>query len=328
MENTKSLIARFWPTGTLFIIGFILIIYIAFGLVYFQQSPKQGELNTQINQLNIILSRPPTSGEAVQAEYDKVTGNLTPRAAIATIATLVSIAEQGGIDVSDESGKLHIPPAAFSQEKVGGNTYQLMSFKGILVQGAYENVMAFISNLESGTTPGTQTMVVKRVAFNKVEFTFTGVEGDRRAEFRNVASAVADMMNDNGLSKITNPISSAGGVATNLMGDKPDTAGIAEGFPDITTTIAEKGYSGNATPRGGYVLYKHDKVSTGNATQYQTVDYFSTLTTKYYYTCEADGTVRQWDGQSLTRAKEYVGSEKSTMETKILVDVDIYSKPK
>lgn len=326
MENTKSFIARFWPTGTLFIIGFILIIYIAFGLVYLQQSPKQAQLDTQINQLKIILSRPPASGEEVQAAYDKATSNLTAKTDEDVIAKLVSIAEQSGIDVSDQSGKLRIPSAAYSQEKVGGNTYQLMSFKNMQVQGSYDNVMAFISNLESGAI--LDTLVVKRVSLNEVEFTFTGVEGDRRAEFRNVASAVLNMMTNNGLSKIPNPMSVAGGLATNFMGDNPDTTPLLEGFPDIITTIAEKAYSGNGTPRGGYVLYKHDKISTTNTSQYQTVSYFSTLTTKYYYTCEADGTVRQWDGSNLVRAKEYVGSEESIMETRILVDVDIYSKSK
>jgi len=326
MESTKSLIARFWPTGAVIIIGFIVIIYIAIGLVYLQQNSKQKELNTQIVQLSTVLARPLASGEELQAKYDEVNSLLTPMTDSAAIAMLVSIAEQSGIDISNESGKLRIPSATFSQEKVGGNTYQLMCFKNVTVQGSYDNVMAFIPNLDSGATK--ETMVLKRIAINKVEFTFTGVEGDRRAEFRDVTSAVLNMMNANGLVKIPHPMSSAQGVAINLMGDDPDTPGIFEGFPDITTTIVEKGYTGNATPRGGYVLYKHDKISTDDPTQYQTVSYFSTLTTKYYYTCEADGTVRQWDSSNVARAKEYVGSEESIMETKITVDIDIYSKPK
>ena len=326
MENTKTLITRFWPTGVLLIMGFIVIIYIALGLVYFQQNSKQKELDRQILQLDTVLARPLGSAEEVQQKYDEVNRLLAPMSDSDAIAMLVSIAEQSGIDISDESGKLRIPSAAFSQEKIGGNTYQLMCFRNVYVQGSYDNVMAFISNLDSGATK--ETMVLKRVSTSKVEFTFTGVEGDRRAEFRNVASAVLDMMNDNGLLKIPNPMSSADGTATNLMGDNPDTPGMVEGFPDIITTAAEKGYSSNATPRGGYVLYMHDKISMDDTTRYQTVNYFSTFTTKYYYTCEADGTVRQWDGPNVSRAKEYVGSEKSTMETKILVDIDIYSKPK
>jgi hypothetical protein len=326
MESVKNLIARFWPTGTLFVMGFILIVYIAVGLVYLQQSPRQAQLRKQMAQLSIILARPPTSSEQIQKEYDKVTSNLTPITDTDAIAKLVSIAEQSGIDVSVESGKLHIPPAVYGQEQVGGNTYQVMSFKNIQVQGAYDNIMAFISSLESGAIK--PTMILKTVSLTKVEFTFTGIEEDRRAELRNVASAVRAMMNDNSLSQIPHPISFAGGTAANLMGDDPDTVGIVEGFPDITTTTVEKGYTGNATPRGGYVLYMHDKVSSTNPAQYQTVSYLSMLTTKYYYTCEADGTVRQWDGSNLAKAKEYVGSEESAIETRILVDVDIYSKPK
>lgn len=326
MESTKNLLARFWPTGGIIIIGFIFIIYIALGLVYLQQNSKQKGLTQQITQLSAVLGRPLASSEELQQKYDDITINLTSMTDSEAIAMLVSIAEQSGIDISNESGKLRIPSATFRQETIGGNTYRLMCFRNVTVQGSYDNIMAFISDLDSGATK--ETMVLKKIAVNKVEFTFTGVEGDRRAEFRSVASAVLYMMMDNGLfENIPHPMSSADGVATNFMGDNPDTPGIVEGFPDITTTAAEKFYSGNATPRGGYVLYNHDKISMADTTQYQTVNYFSTLTTQYYYTCEADGTIRQWDGPNVSRAMEYVSSEKTTVETKIIVDIDIYTKP-
>jgi hypothetical protein len=169
-------------------------------------------------------------------------------------------------------------------------------------------------------------MVLKKVVTSEVEVSFTGEEGSRRVEFRDVQSAVIDMMYNNALFEIPNPMSFADGVATNFMGDDPATGGMVEGFPDITTTAAERGYSGNVTPRDGYVLYRHDKIST-DTTQYTTVSYLTTLTTQYYYTCETNGTVRQWDGPDVETAAEYLDSEESEVETKAALDIDIYIKP-
>ena len=325
MENIKNIIARLGPTGGLFLIGFILILYIAIGFLYFQQGAKQSELEEQIVKLSAVLTRPLTGAEELQAEYEECNRSLAPMTDTAAIATLVSIAEQSGIDVDEDSGKLRIPSATFSQAKVGGGTYQLISFKSIQVRGDYDNVMAFISNLDTGTT--LKTMVLQKVVVNEVEAIFTGEERERRAEFRNVISAVEAMMFDNALLVMPNSMSFAGGAATNLMGDNPDTEGMVEGFPDITTIAAEKGYSGNATLRDGYVLYRHDRISTANTTQYETVSYLNTLTTKYYYTCEADGTVRQWDGPIVEMAREYLDSKESGIELEVTMDVDIYTKP-
>jgi hypothetical protein len=135
------------------------------------------------------------------------------------------------------------------------------------------------------------------------------------------------MMTDNNLVALPNPMSYANGIATNLMGNDPEVEGAIEGFPDITTRAADKGYTGNLTPRDGYVLYRHDKIPSDNTTEYETVSYLTTLTTNYYYTCEADGTVRQWDGSDVTTAAEYLGSEATEVELQVDLDVDIYSKP-
>ncbi|MDP2731260.1 MAG: hypothetical protein Q8O55_12400 [Dehalococcoidales bacterium] len=92
---------------------------------------------------------------------------LAPMTASAAIAMLVDIAGESGIDVSVESGKLKVPSASFSQAKVGGGTFQLISFRNIHVQGDYNKVMAFISNLDSGAT--LENMVLKKVSISEVE---------------------------------------------------------------------------------------------------------------------------------------------------------------
>ena len=326
MEIIQRLLTRFRRMGVLFLIGLFVIIYIAIGIVYFQQGPEQRELEEQITQLSLIVAKPLGSDEKLRAEYDEVNRLLAPITNSDAIAMLVGIAEKSGIDVDKDAGKLRISPATVKEEERGGATYQVLSFTSITVQGDYDQVMAFISALDSGEA--LETMVLKKVTIREVEVVFVGEEGDRRAEFRSVAAAVSAMMADNGLREIPVPMSRAGGVATNLMGDDPDTEETVEGFPDITTLAADKGYTGTGSPRDGYVLYGHDKISTDDTTTFSIVNYITMLTTTYYYTCEADGTVRQFDGAHVARgAMEYVGSEESKLETIVIVYVDIYTKP-
>ena len=325
MEILKGLITRLRHIGVLLVIGLILIIYIALGFVYYQQGIQQKEIEEKIAKVSAIVSRPFTGGEKLQAELEEVNRKLAPMTDTDAIDMLVAIAEENGIDVARAGGKFRVPSAAFGQAKPGGGTYRLISFKGITVQGDYDDVMSFLSDLDSGRT--LPTMLLTRVSTSEVTIMYAGDEGARRAEFRNVVTAVMDMMQDNNLIEIPNPINYAGDVAINLMGDDPDTEGTVEGFPDITTTAAEKGYSGNVTPRDGYVLYGHDRISTDNTTQFDTVSYISIGTTTYYYTCEANGRVRQFDGANVATATEYFDSEPSRIELIISVDVNIYTKP-
>ena len=75
------------------------------------------------------------------------------------------------------------------------------------------------------------------------------------------------------------------------------------------------------------MLYSHDKISTGDTTQFETISYINKLTTTYYYTCEADGTVRQFSEANVATATEFLDSETSKIEHVAFVDVDIYTLP-
>jgi len=121
----------------------------------------------------------------LKAEYDEVNLSLAPMTASDAIAILVDIAEKSGIDTDETADKFRVPSAAFSQAKVGGGTYQLLSFSNISVQGDYDSVMAFISDLDSGKT--LNNMVLKKVnitqADNETAATlgvviYTKLEGD------------------------------------------------------------------------------------------------------------------------------------------------------
>ena len=311
-----NLLARIRRMAFVVILGVCLIVYVGLAILYLQQGPKQKDLEEQINKTFLIVSKPLPSMDKLQAEYDEVNLALTPLTVPDVLEIIVGIAEESGIDVDPTSGKFHIPPSSKPQtRKMAVGTYKVISFERITVQGDYNNVMAFLSDLDSGKTK--QTMVLRKVKISQVEIRFEGEEADRRAEFREVLSAVSDMMADNDITEIPNPINYEGGTATNDM----------MAFPDIATTAAEKGYTGTDTPKDGYLLNQHDRIFTDNTTEFETTSYITTPTTLYYYTCEADGSVRQFDGPDITIATEYFGSDEVKIETEAILAVDLYTKP-
>jgi len=177
MEDIKNLLIRFRQSGVLLLIGIFLITYIAFGFVYWQQGLKQKELEEQVVKISLIVAKPLASKEKLQAECANVNSALAMKDVeisidedITTdakaIAIIVDIAEKSGIDVAPDSDNLIIPSAAVREETVGGGTYQVFSFTSISVQGDYDTVMAFISDLDSGTTR--ETMVLKRVDIRQI----------------------------------------------------------------------------------------------------------------------------------------------------------------
>jgi len=186
MEAIKNLLIRFHQSAVLVLIGFFLIIYIAFGFVYWQQSSQQRDLEEQAAKVSLIVAKPLASEEKLQAEYDEVNLSLAPMTDSDAIVILVGIAEKSGIDTSPDSGKLVIPSATPREEKVGGGTYQVFSFKNIIVQGDYGNVMAFISDLDSGKT--LETMVLRRVDISQIE-----IKGEDEEVIRTETKATLDV---------------------------------------------------------------------------------------------------------------------------------------
>jgi len=165
-----NLLSRFGRTAGLLLIGLILILYIGLGFVYFQQGAKQGDLQEQVNKLSTILSKPLTSVEELEADYERVTNALAPMEEEVLLEKLVSIAEDSGIDVAKESSQFNIPaPGQPTKRKVGEGSYQVLSFKSIKVQGTHESVMAFISNLDSGRTLPTLVLIRVNISHSIVE---------------------------------------------------------------------------------------------------------------------------------------------------------------
>lgn len=325
MDTSQRLLARSRRMGLLLLIGLVLLGYISLGLVYWQQTTQQANLDKEISKQHAVLAKPLAGADQLMADYKMVTDNNSPLAAITNeytaFALLVGIAEKNGIDTSE--GKLNIPSPSASETKVGESKFQLVSFHNIRIQGENNSVMAFLADLDSGKT--LETMVLKRCSISYTTIPFTADEIEQREEFERVALAIKNMMADNRLSQLPRPMSFASGRAANLMGDDPATNVTVEGFPDNNTTIADKGYTGNASPRGGYVLYRHDIIPADNTSTFRTVSYIATLKTKYYYTVEADGTIRQFSGPEAAGATEYLSTKPPRIETIAIIDIDIYA---
>ncbi len=310
----QELLTRIRRVGFMVVIGVCVIIYIGLGIVYMQQGPKQKDLEDKIEKTMAVVKKPLPSMEQLQAKYDAVNAALEPMETPEVLKEIVDIARESGIDVNPESGKFHIPPASGSKQKeMTQRTYSVLSFDNIRAQGDFDTVMNFISNFDAGSTR--ETMIVRKVDLSWVQISFEEEEVMRRAEFRAVMQAVADMMKDNNLDEIPNPINFEGGVAVNEL-----TA-----FPDTITTAEGKGYAGTGTPSDGYMLYEHDRITADNTSDYQTMNYIDKPVTEYYYTCQADGTVRQFDGSEMETATEYYGSEEIVFETVAKLAVDLYT---
>ena len=127
----------------------------------------------------------------------------------------------------------------------------------------------------------------------------------RRTEFHNVSSAVIALMTDNNLSLIPNAIEWAdvNPTAVNDMTAWPDTSSVAGSADKLADPGSGTTYVDGVDPLGdkdGYLLYGHD--ITGGDDQAALVNYVSMTETTFYYTCETDGTVRQWLSADTTDA--------------------------
>jgi len=178
MEVIKNLLLRFRQSGTLVLVGFFVIIYIAFGFVYWQQGSEQKGLEEQTAKISVIVTKKLPDKKELQAKYDDANRVLTMTDVESSddenitmdakaIAILVAIAEKSGIDINPDNDKLRIPPTKVSEAKVGEGKYQVFSFVNIYAQGDYDSVMAFISDLDSGVTQ--ETMVLTKVDVRQIE---------------------------------------------------------------------------------------------------------------------------------------------------------------
>jgi len=140
---------------------------------------------------------------------------------------------------------------------------------------------------------------------NIQQFIGAGETEARETDFATIQSSVHAMMLDNGITSITAAFAYATtGTATNTM----------SGFPDTTATLATKGANAAFVTAAiaaaditaevlGYRLYGNQIVIDVNGDgaydagddAIKAVNYVAMSTSTLYYTCESDGTIRQFN---------------------------------
>ena len=133
------------------------------------------------------------------------------------------------------------------------------------------------------------------------QFIGAGEEEARETEFSTIQTAVHSMMVDNEISSIpTAAFPFSGGAATQTMTAFPDSASVGGTVQKATDP---DGLAYTALDSPGFLLRDHDK--TGGGVAGPLIDYVAVSTSAYFYTCDADGTIRQFADAGLVTEYTY-----------------------
>ena len=166
----KDLFGSLRRIGALFVLGFVLLICLALGVVYFQQTVKQKELRDQVARLALTINQPLAGAEQLKSDYEEVLNSIPTPDSKAIIEMIVDVARSSGIDVSAESAKFLIPPQSVANDtKVGDIIFQKITFRDIKAQGGYDKVMNFVANLEAGSILKTAVVTAANISVSKVK---------------------------------------------------------------------------------------------------------------------------------------------------------------
>lgn len=147
-----ELLKRIQGLAFFIIIGIMLILVAGMVVVYLQQTSRQSELNGQIDQLSGTLANPAPDSSALKHQQDEVNQNLKIPPIETIIDTLLSIAEDSGIDTDPARGQFIIPAQILEQNSlVGAATYPMLAISNIQVAGSRDNVLGFVAALEEGS---------------------------------------------------------------------------------------------------------------------------------------------------------------------------------
>jgi len=158
---------KFFLTHPLVIIGVILIVCTAFGIVYLRQVQTQQGLSSEIALANVLLQQTSTEQlteelEQVQAHLDEVQGSFLSESEVREVDIIDAVYEgalETGVQVAS------IQTAGVTSEKVGGSTYKILQFK-VLVKGTLAQVLNFISALDS-ESEGLETLILSKASISQ-----------------------------------------------------------------------------------------------------------------------------------------------------------------
>ena len=86
-----NLMARLRRIVRLFLIGILVIICVALGILYMQQGAKQRELEEQTTKLSLTLAKPMPNAEKLREEYEEVNRSLSPLTVKSALNIIISI---------------------------------------------------------------------------------------------------------------------------------------------------------------------------------------------------------------------------------------------
>ncbi|MFC1994117.1 type II secretion system protein [Chloroflexota bacterium] len=120
---------------------------------------------------------------------------------------------------------------------------------------------------------------------NVGRFFGSGEEEAQNTEYRAIQTAVSNMMVDNGVTSLANPVA-----VENDMSAFPDTSVCA------TDKLLDVDGAAFATPgdADGWVLWNCDVVAEGTQLAADLVNYVTMSTTAYWYTIDAQGNLTQF----------------------------------
>ena len=144
----------------------------------------QKETEIKISQIKPVLSKELPSRAELEAEYNDVKLSLVSMTTDEVIPALVDIARDNGIDVSEEAAKFRIPIAGIGAGKIGDVPCGIVYFNGIQVQGEVDDVINFISDIQSGIDieeKHVKTVTVTGISLSERTVPYPGEEGIRKA---------------------------------------------------------------------------------------------------------------------------------------------------
>lgn len=141
-----TLLARSRALALPVVVGLLLILYAALGVVYWQQRSQQGPMMGQLTQLSRVVNQPREGLEGLKAQMEEAQA-LIPRDLKETdvYPAIRALAAQNGLVVRSQSAGKE------TQKKIGDTVYRVMPFT-LGVGGkdvTYRQLVDFIANLET-----------------------------------------------------------------------------------------------------------------------------------------------------------------------------------
>lgn len=168
IQQAAELRTRIWGLVLPIMIGLLVIIIIAMGLVYFQEKRGQPALEEQISNFERSLSQSTDPTPEQQAQYNEAHQAVTTEIdEEQVIKAVVNLAKEHGFEVGlDEQSDIQIKASTAKTETVIDANYQILPFQ-INIDGDYDSVRSFIDDI--AIMPSFKTLVIESLSIKKTD---------------------------------------------------------------------------------------------------------------------------------------------------------------